>query len=331
MSEQTLPPPPDAPPDAPVTTPRPPRLNLVPWLYSLGFLLLAGAIFYLWQYPSVPEQPAVEASALQAVEQHLANIDNGMRQHLAEIDARLSKLEQRPAPDTDKLAARVDAVQGRMDTLQGRVADQTQLGSRLDALSGRIESLSGRDQTGIDAAKQLIDALTGRVAALEADAGNVEAVTKRLNRIAQLQEASFALASGRPIGDLPEAPQALARYAHAAPPTEAELRLRFPQAHQAALAESQPDERDAPLVDRVWERAQGLITIRRGNEVVVGNSTTIILNRAQKDLDAGDLVGAIAAVETLKGQPQRAMADWLSDAKALADARSALARMAAQA
>jgi len=313
MTEQPLLPPPDESPEPVVTSPKPPPRDFVPWFYGLGFLVLAAAVFYLWQYPSMPGEPPAEASAIQTVEQRLAD-----------VDSRLNRLEQQPAPDLGKITAHVDA-------LDGKIADQAQLASRVDALSGRIESLSGRDQTGLDATKQQLDALTSRVAALESNASSVDAVTVRLNRIAKLQEASFALASGRPLGDLPNAPEALTRFAHAAPPTEARLRLRFPHAEQAALATKQPAEGDAPFIDRVWDRAQGLITIRRGDDVVVGNPSATILSHAQNALDAGDLVGAVDAVQSLKGQPGEAMANWLADAKALLSARSALADMAEQA
>jgi hypothetical protein len=313
MTDEPLLPHPDE-PSEPIPVPsKPPNRDLVPWLYGLGFLVLALAIFYLWQYPSVPGEAAGDASATRAVEQRLAD-----------MDARVARLEQRPTADLGQITARVDA-------LGGRIGDQTQLASRLDTLSGRIESLSGRDQTGLDSTRQQLDALTSRVAAIEANAVSLDAVTKRLNRIARLQEASFALASGRPVGDLPNAPEALARYAHAAPPTEAQLRLRFPRDQQAALAARQPDDSDAPFAGRVWERAQDLITIRRGDDVVVGNSSAIALNRAQSALDAGDLTGAVTAVETLKGAPGQAMAKWLADAKALLSARAALADMADQA
>jgi hypothetical protein len=222
-------------------------------------------------------------------------------------------------------------VTARIDALEARITDQTQLASRVDTLSGRIESLSGRNQTGIDATKQQIDTLTARVAALESSAGSLDGVTKRLNRIARLQQASIALSNGQPLGDLSGAPEALARYSHAAPPTEAALRLRFPHAEQAALAAAQPANGDAPFLGRVMERAQGLITIRRGDDVVVGDATAIALSHAQTALDVGDLAGAVDAVETLKGQPAQAMAPWVADAKALLDTRAALVQMADQA
>jgi hypothetical protein len=289
------------------------RRDLVPWLYGLGFLVLAAAIFYLWYFPGVMSESADDKSATQ-----------GIVQRLADIDSRLTRLEQPPTIDPGKIVARLDA-------LEGRVGDQAQLATRLDALSGRIESLSGRDQTGIDAARQQIAELATRVATLAANAGNIEVVTQRLNRIARLQAASFALAVGRAIGDIPDAPDALTRFAHVPPPTDADLRIRFPQAEKAALDAHQPDQGNIPFLGRVWDRAQGLVTIRRGEDVVVGNPTAVILNRAQNALDAGDLASAIGAVESLKGLPRQAMASWLSDAKALLDARSAIAQLAAQA
>jgi hypothetical protein len=306
MTELPLLPPPDPPPN-------PRRRDLVPWLYGLGFVVLAAAIIYLWQYPGTPDEPPGNAAAIQAV-----------GQHLADIDGRLAQLEQRPTADIGKITARLDA-------LEGRTTDQTQLAARLDALSGRIESLSGRDQTDIDATRGQISALTTRIAAMEANASNVGTIAGRLNRIARLQEASLALAAGRAIGDVPGAPDALTRYAQAPPPTEADLRLRFPAAEKVALAAHQPDEGDAPFLGRVWDRAQSLVTIRRGDTVVVGDPAAVVLGRAQTAIDAGDLAGAVAAVESLKGSPGQAMASWLSDAKALLDARAALAQLAAQA
>ena len=47
---------------------------------------MAAAIFYLWQYPSMPGEPAGEASAVHDIEQRIVA-----------IDSRLSRLEQRPA------------------------------------------------------------------------------------------------------------------------------------------------------------------------------------------------------------------------------------------
>ena len=61
---------------------------------------------------------------------------------------------------------------------------------------------------------------------------------------------------------------------------------------------------------------------------MVGNPSAVALSHARAALDAGDIAGAVAAIDTLKGAPGRAMAGWQADAKALLSARSALADMA---
>ena len=313
MTDQQLLPPPEEVPEPVVAAPIPPQRDMLPWLSALGFVLLAAAVFYLWRYPPIPSDTSANATAIHAVEQHLAD-----------VDARLARLEQRPVVDLGKITA-------RLDVLEGRVGDQTELASRLDVVSGRIEALAGRSQTGLDGLKQQLDAVSARISSLESNVGGFDAVTKRLNRIARLQEASFALDAGRPIGDVPDAPPALARYAHAAPPTEAQLRRRFPRDKQVALSVKQPDDNDSPFIDRVLDRAQSLITIRRGSQIVVGNDAAIVLGRAETDLDTGDLLGAVTEVKSLNGQPAQAMATWLADAQALLGARSALVQMADQA
>jgi hypothetical protein len=55
------------------------------------------------------------------------------------------------------------------------------------------------------------------------------------------------------------------------------------------------------------------------------------LGELQQALDAGDLRGAVAAVEKLQGPAAQAMSGWLEQAKALLAARAALAEMAAHA
>nr|WP_294546355.1 mitofilin family membrane protein [uncultured Rhodopila sp.] len=225
--------------------------------------------------------------------------------------------------DIGRLAARIDG-------LDAKAAEQTQVGGRLDGLSGRIEALSGRLQAALDAEKQQADRLSAQVAALEKNAGGLDSVSDHLQRVTRIQEASIALAAGRPVGDVPNAPPALSRFAHEAPPTEVQLRLLFAQSEKAAVDAKQPDDTSEPLIDRVWERAQNLVTVHRGEEVLVGNPASVTLGHAREALDSGDLKDAIATVETLKGQPRQAMAKWLAEAKSLEDARAALASLAGQ-
>ena len=304
---------PDHPADTAGDPPPPSASNsALPWLCGLGFLVLAGGIYASWQYPRNGWPAAIQA----------------MQRELSDFDARIVRLEQRPAPISQAEFAKLSA---RIDVLEGRASDETQLGSRVDAVSGRVESLSGRLQAGLDGIKQQEDRLAGRLGTLEKSAGSLDSVSDHLNRVARLQEAALALAAGHPIGDVPGAPAALAQYAHTAPPTEAQLRILFSQSESAAIAAKQPDNTATPFIDRVWERAQDLVTVHRGEDVVVGNPASVTLGQARVALDAGDLKGAISAIELLKGQPRQAMASWLAEAKSLVDARAALADLAGQA
>ena len=109
----------------------------------------------------------------------------------------------------------------------------------------------------------------------------------------------------------------------------AHLRLTFPQMERAALAAGQSDTGNGPFIDRVWERAQGLLTVRQGDAVVVGNASAVALTHASAALEAGDLAAAVRATSLLNPNALRAAADWLAEAKALVDARSALTDIAA--
>ncbi len=315
MNEQPLSSPSDEPqPEATpaVSTPSPhqPRRNPVPWLYGIGFIILALAIVYLWQNTTSPAEVTADAAELR-------NLD----QRVTELAGHINQLEQRPVPDVGKISS-------RLDELSARIVNQAPLASRVDDLSGRIEALSTRSQTGLDAAKQQLDVVARRVSAFESTASGLGSLTGRLDQLVRLQQVSLALSSGRPLGDLPNAPEALERYAQIKPPTEADLRLRFPGAEAAMLASMPSGQADVPFADRIWQRAQGLVTVRRGDDVVVGNSSSTVLNQAQALLNAGDLSGAVGAVEALKVQPGSAMDDWLAQAKALLAARSSLAGLA---
>jgi hypothetical protein len=306
----------------------------VPWLYAIGFLVLAGGLVYLWQNPQ-----AGQASS--GSDDQIATIG----QRLQTLESRVARLEQRPAggaADLGPLTARVDALEkrspgdggalaARVTALEQKAGGDPQVAARLDALSGRLDALAGREQsTDADLSRRL-DAQSAKVAALEASASKIAGLADRAAQLARLQAATAALAAGRPLGEVPNAPAALARWADTAPPTEGALRLAYPAKERAALAASQPDTDGKPFLDRVLARAQDLVTIRQGDHVIVGDAAAGILARARTALDAGDLPAAVAAVDELHGSARDAMADWLAQAKALLAARAALADMAAKA
>ena len=224
---------------------------------------------------------------------------------LVAIDARLARLEQQPRPSVPgpDLTPRVVALEQRAPP-------------DLTALQTRVVNLERRPPNDTEA-------MAARVTALEQMLGHAD-------RLTHVQAAAAALAAGRPLGEIPGAPPALVRFAQAAPPTEAALRLAFPATARAVLNASRPDDDGKPLWSRLLGRMTAPFTVRQGDHVLVGDPASGVLARARTALDAGDMSGTIAALADLRGPAAAAMAGWLANATALRDARTALADMAAQ-
>jgi hypothetical protein len=308
-------------------------------LYLAGVLVLAAAIVWLWENPpaAAPPPPSPEIGML--------------RQQVNALETRITRLEQRPPPvvpqppDIAPLAARVAALEARkppgqvdltplenaVAALEKRPVGDPALAARVDAIASRQEALASR----VDATEASLthreDAVDARLAPLEKSTGQITALADRSARIARIQAAQAALDSGTQLGDLPGAPAALARYAATPPPTEASLRLSFPIMVEAAMAASKPSVDGKPFLDRAWARAQDLITLRQGDQVILGDPSAGVLARARAALEAGDLSGAVAALGALSGPPATAAAAWKAQAQGLLDARKALADMAAHA
>jgi hypothetical protein len=320
----------EAPPPPP---PASKRRDMVPWLYGLGFVVLAGAMVYLWQNPANPAAtgPSEDMQALshqvETLESRIAQLEQrpaAVPTDLSPLSARLDALERRPAADPAPLA-------NRLALLEQKASGDTQVAGRVDALAGRLEALSGKDDSVQAELTRQIEAEGARIAALEKTSGQMSGIADRAGKLARIQAATTALAAGRPLGEIPGAPPALARYVAVAPPTEAALRLSYPAAERAALAVTSPETEGKPFLDRVLARAQDLVTVRQGDHVIIGDEGAGILARARTALMAGDLPAAAAAVADLHGAPAKAMADWLAQAQALLAARAALADLAAHA
>jgi hypothetical protein len=219
------------------------------------------------------------------------------------------------------------------------------------ALSAQVQALAARpapdNSAQLSSLSQTVASLSQRVAALEARpaggdtsvlAASVAALAQKLasvaqagqdatQRLARIEAARAALDAGQPLGVLPGAPPALARYATVAPPTEAGLRESFNAAADAALRASRPAE-PVSLPARLLQRAESLLTVRVAGKVVAGPPAAVPLDAARHRLDAGDLAGALASLAPLDAAAAQAMAAWTGQARALLDARAALRGLA---
>jgi len=367
MTESTAlaPPEPPAEPTPPPVDP-PPRRDRLPWLTGAGFLILALAVLWVWRHPTLPpaSSEATDALARQigAQEARLTRLEQRPPPppaDLAPLAARVTALEQRPAPppaasgaaDLGPLEARVAALEQRpvpqpaapvpavnLAPLEARIAALEQRPPpNLAPLEARIAAVEQRPMPNLEPLDARIAALAKAESAADAELatrigaaeGRLAAGEKRAARTAQVQAATLALAAGRKLGDLPDAPPALARFANAAPPTEAALRAAFVAAAREARAAGHPATDGKPLLTRLWSQAQELVTVRQGDHVLLGDPAAGVLEHARVALDDGDVATAVADVASLQGPAAQAMSAWLAQARALLDARAALATWAA--
>lgn len=315
----------------PLPPPAPPRRILPGAFVVLGFLASAAGGGWLWWQqqeiaariglPSFVAPPvAATEGRFSALEQRLAQLEQrpipapvaAPDDRIGPLEQRLAALEQRPAPAPDE---RIGTLGQRLTALEQRPAPEPPppeppAGSA-EAAPATEASLATRLQT-----------LERRVARAE------QAISTGAARAARLQAARTALESGQKLGDIPGAPAALAKFALVNPPTEASLRLSFPAAASAATQASDPTGTALPMTQRMWQKVQTLATIQEGEKVLVGQPVSRVLAQAQAKLDAGDLAGAVAALDPLDPAAAKAMAGWREQAQALLDARAALAALA---
>ena len=289
----------------------PARSLALPVLYFIGFTILAGAIAWMWQNP--PQAPDGQAS--------------GLQERLDRVEARLARLEAQSMPRPAPLAGAAQA--------PAPAFDPAPLIKRLAALEAQPAVAPAQAPVPIPSMPPPdLAPLESRIATLEARPATPPvdaALTQRIGRIAAIQAASAALESGHRLGKIADAPPALQRFADADPPTEASLRLAFPAAAQAALVASRPIDPELPALSRIWGRLQELITIRQGERVLIGDPAAGVVATAKQALDAGDLAGAVSALDRLNPQAAQPMSGWIASARSLLEARAALADMAARA
>ena len=327
---------------------------------------IAGRVDALEKRPAqpspTPNAPAPDGSTADLAKQvsdlstkvdALAAKQDGQAAELAkasELAAQKPAEPGAPAPDMTAAQAPALAAQQQVADLGHRVDDaiakQTQAEQALaqqrtaaDALQQRLEKLEAAAQSGAQAAQQgaaddqkksaeQVAALNARVAKLEQGAGAVQGAAQNASRAVRVEEAEAALAAGQPLGDLPGAGPALVRYEKQAPPTDADLRARFPAIADSARAASQPDTAHRSFVDRMLARVQQSVTVRRGDHVIVGDPASGVLARAQDAVDRDDLKAAADAVNALTGPAADTVRPWVAQVRGLLEARAALAAMA---
>lgn len=280
----------------------------------LALIAVIGTLVYLLRDPARRQLARLQqpAPAVAAVEP--AQVA-ALAAQVSQLQQRVTALEHKPAPSPASAAPALPLV-----TSAGTDPLVMALSGRMDGLNAQIVAVAGAlkaDEARLEAAGNQADA--------------VSALTDRVGRLARLAAAAAALQSGLPLGDLPAMPPALARFRDTPPPIEPALRLAFPAVAAQARAAARPDIGQLGFWGAMRARAAALVTVRRGETVLVGSRAAGILEGARVALEAGDLAGAVRILGGLDGAAAAAVAGWRAEAQALLDARAALDKLASQA
>ena len=179
-------------------------------------------------------------------------------------------------------------------------------------------------------------ATAGRLDALEADRGRLATASASALAASALMQAAQgsrpfapevkAVADLAPSLDL----RALQADAERGAPSRAALAASFPDyAARAASAARTPGE-GAGVLARVGHALSRVVALRRVGEVP-GNGPDAILARAERQIDDGDIVGALATLEALPADARDALGPWRDRAERRAKIDREVARIRAQA
>jgi len=350
MSEMSASPP-AAPPADPTKPARAGGLSAALWA-ALAVLTVAGVLGCAWQQREIAglrraiagAEGAARIGALQtgALKTVLAGIQARL-DALPDawgLDRRITRLEQharQPPPPPPDLQPELSALAARVARLEARPAPRPGAAPDVSgALAERVAQLEQRAQTPpaeadltplraqLASLSQRLDALENTAMEISTRAKTAGAAASAAEQAVRWQQAALALREGRPLGTLPDTSPALQKFATAAPPTEAALRLAFPAAAQAALEASRPPGAGMGFAGRALRRMASLVTVREGDRLILGAPAAVALETARQKLEAGDLAGAVRTLDGLDPAAAAAMAEWRGRAQALLEARAAL-------
>lgn len=143
-----------------------PKRDLLPILYLVGFIVLAGSLFYLWQNPTT--------SALST--QQAGRVDT-LQEQIAALRDQVTRAEQKPAgpaaADFAKLQQQVGALESRAVVAPAAVA----------ALTDQLGALERRPSVAPDTVQQLAGKLTALESKPAVDPGAIQQLSDKLTAL----------------------------------------------------------------------------------------------------------------------------------------------------
>lgn len=212
-------------------------------------------------------------------------------------------------------------------------AQIAQLQSEIIALQGRLAMPAAPAETPapvVAAPVQtytdptLLTQLSQRLDRLEANQRALARAAAAANAAAALQLKAHSsepflneLAAVEPAFDDPALTAPLRAVAERGVPSETQLAIEFPQAAAKANIAAKAAGSEDSLFERVRYALGSLVSVRRIDNLN-GNGIQATLVRAETRLNQGDLKGALAYLDTLPTEGQKALKPWLDKARARA-------------
>ncbi len=243
------------------------------------------------------------ADRISILEAKLSDVEGG--QAVKDLAARIRGLEVTVAgqeqinSSVGELTKIVDSLDGQMGALSTKLAE-TQTAPQKTALSNTLEGVSGSD---MKAAALLIA---------------FSQLRESLNRNAPLEEDVLLLQ--KLVGNEdPELQAALSKLAPQASKggilTADGLSNEFKGMAGDIVFSSLKGE-DVSVTDKAKVRLTQILNVKKDGELVGGTPTQKTVFKAQEQLDAGDVQGAIATLQTLEGEPAAQAQPFIQQAEA---------------
>lgn len=287
---------------------------------------------------------AKDVAALQA---RLAEIKSpDLAEALAPLRSEIDELRTAMGAAGTGGGATDPAILARLDALDTEIQNAIQVAStNMQAMSGALLEFDARLKTLAEAQAKSQGDMAARVAALEAGRSAEQVAVSRASALAlaagQLRTAlergaAFAepLAILESLKDddpkLAAALETLRGMADTGAATAPALELSFAGLVPDLLAASRDGETD-DLVDRLTDRINDIVRVRRTGADVPGDSVEARIARAEILLGDGDIAAATSELDGISGAAAERLAPWMMQAQGHLDARDALAEIETQA
>lgn len=291
----------------------------------------------------VPDVDALtrELEELRTRVSELPNLEISIAALRAEIDSLRSAVADAGTP-----GAADPEILARLDRLESEARNAVQIAStNMQATSGAMVEFETRLATLARAQDAARAAAEARIAALETGHSAEQVEVSRASALALAAgQVRTALERGAPFAEplavvqslgsddlsLSAVLEKLQPVAGAGVPTGAALELSFATLVPDLIAADR-DDGAGDIVDRLADRINDIVSIRRTGADVPGDGLDARIARAEILLAGRDVAGAVSELSDVSGEPSALLAPWLTQARAHLYARDALADLEARA